>query len=243
LGDFAEQAFGEGNARVVFDGGVFADFFCEVEILGAGVGEPDEAGAGAHDVTNFSGDDGEKDAEFESGGEGAAQIVERGETFQGEELRLALAFDGFEVGERGAGEAAGLFEKVCVFSTEFTGAFVENFYDAFAALGAGQRDYDGGFDAGAAGFVEMLEIIGDDFLAADAAGLGGFVNFAEQTFADGFLQRSETLTGLVPARAADQASGGLGGSAVGPDEYRASAKGGADARGKSLQEGVLITAG
>ena len=90
---------------------------------------------------------------------------------------MAFAFDGFEISERGAGEAAGFFEEVRVFGGEFAGAFVENLDNAFSALGAGEGDDDGGFDAGAAGFVEMLEVVCGDFFAADAAGFGGFVHF------------------------------------------------------------------
>src|SRR5208282_3863814 len=89
----------------------------------------------------------------------------------------------------------------------------------------------------------MLEIVGGDFLVADAAGFGGFVNFGEEAFAYGFALRCETLTGFVPARAADEAFGVFAGGTVGPDEYGASAEGGADTRGESLQEGILIAAG
>src|ERR1700733_950865 len=242
LGNLPVQAFGEGNAGVVFDGGIFADFFGEVEILRAGVGKPYQAGAGAHDVANFSCNDGEQDAEFESRSESAAEIVERGEAFQSEELRLALAFDGFQVGERGACEAAGLFQKVRVFGGEFAGALVENLDHTFGALCARQRDYDGRFDAGAAGFIEMLEIVGGDLLAADAAGFGGLVNVGEQAFADGFALGRETLAGFVPARAAHQAFGAFRGGTVGPDENGASAEGGTDARGESFQQGILVAA-
>ena len=136
---------------------------------------------------------------------------------------MAFGFDGFEIGEGGAGEAAGFFEKVCVFGGEFTGAFVENFDDALSALGAGKGDDDRGFDAGAAGFVEMLEVVGGDFLAADAAGFGGFVDFGEEAFADGFALWCETFSGFVPAGAADKAFGIFGRGAVGPDEYGAGA--------------------
>ena len=92
LCDFGEQSFRERDARVVFDGGIIADFLGEVEILRAGVRQPEVAGAGGEDVANFSGDDGQEFAEFEGGSESAAEIVERGEAFQSGELRLAARF-------------------------------------------------------------------------------------------------------------------------------------------------------
>src|ERR1700685_2350295 len=88
----------------------------------------------------------------------------------------------------------------------------------------------------------MFEIFGGDFFAADAARFGGLVNFCEQAFADGVTFRRETFAGFIPARAADQAFGAFGGCAVGPDEYGASAQSGADTRGESLQEGILVAA-
>ncbi len=92
LRDFAEQSFGERDARIVFDSGIFADFLGEVELLRAGVREPQIAGAGAEDVANFSGDDGQEFAEFERGGESAAEIVERREAFQSGKLALGARF-------------------------------------------------------------------------------------------------------------------------------------------------------
>src|ERR1700689_541808 len=88
----------------------------------------------------------------------------------------------------------------------------------------------------------MLEIIGGNFFAADAAGFRGFVNFGEEAFADGFILRRETLASFVPAGAADKAFGIFGGSAGGPDENGASAERGPDARGESFQEGILVAA-
>ncbi len=124
-----------------------------------------------------------------------------------ESWRLALAFDGVEVGERGAGEAAGFFQEMRVFVGEFAAALIEDFHDAFGALRAGQRSEERGFHARAAGIIEVLEAVVGDFLAAEAARFGGFVDFGEQSFADGFAQRREPLAGFVPAHAADQAFG------------------------------------
>ena len=121
-------------------------------------GEPKIAGAGVEDVPDFAGDDRQEYFEFESGGEGAAKIVERGEAFEGGELSLAFAFDGAQIGESLPYQPRGLFEEVRVVLGEIAGALVEDFHNPFGAVDAGDGSEHGGLDADAAGFFEVFEV-------------------------------------------------------------------------------------
>src|ERR1700722_20971942 len=122
---------------------------------------------------------------------------------------------------------------MCVFGGEVSDTLVENLNHPFGFVCSRQRGVEGGFYAGAAKFIEVLEILRCDFARRQAPCGSGLIQNRQSSFADGPLHGMQALPRLGPAHTANQLFARF---TCDPDENGARAERGTHSRGKSLEQ-------
>ena len=136
LDQISEETCGGRNARADLRRGIFTSLMGEEELLRAGVGEPQIAGLGFHDVANLAGDDRKKLGEFEGRSKCAAKIVQGGETLDSKKVGVAFGGENVERKQGLSEEASGFIEDANIVVSEGDPVGAEKF-------GESERAFDG----------------------------------------------------------------------------------------------------